>query len=126
MGPLATATPAIVICARDRELSKAFYRDVLGLDLASEDQFAATFSLAGVTLRVSHVADFTPTNHTILGFVVGDVAATVRALAEKGVVLERFPSFAQDALGVLDLPGGKGQVAWFKDPAGNLLSITNT
>lgn len=126
MGPLANATPAIVVCARDRELSKAFYRDALGLELASEDQFAAIFSLAGVTLRVSQVPDFVPSGHTILGFVVPDVPATVRALAEKGIFFERFPGFTHDALGVLNLPGGKGQVAWFKDAAGNLLSITNT
>lgn len=126
MGILTDATPAIVICAKDRDRSTAFYRDVLGLEPASEHQFAAIFRIGGVTLRVSQVPDFTPHGHTVLGFVVPDVSAAVRSLAKSGVAFERFPAFKQDELGILNLPGGKGQVAWFKDPAGNLLSVTDT
>ena len=125
MGVLADSIPAIVICSKDRERSTAFYRDVLGLELASEDQFAATFALGQATLRVSLVPDFAPHGHTIVGFVVPDVPAVVLALAKSGVTFERFPAFKQDEFGILTLPGGKGHVAWFKDPDGNLLSITN-
>jgi catechol 2,3-dioxygenase-like lactoylglutathione lyase family enzyme len=126
MGILTDAMPAIVICAKDHEGSKAFYRDILGLELAREDQFAAVFRAGAGTLRVSHVPDFEPHGHTILGFVVPDVAAAVRALGKKGVDFERVPAFKQDELGILTLPGGKGCVAWFRDPAGNLLSVTDT
>jgi catechol 2,3-dioxygenase-like lactoylglutathione lyase family enzyme len=126
MGIPTNAKPAIVICARERDRSTAFYRDALGLELASEDRFAATFTLGDATLRVSLVPDFTPHGHTILGFVVPDVPAAVLALAKSGVAFERFPAFKQDERGILTLPDGKGQVAWFKDPAGNLLSVTNT
>ena len=77
MGILETAKPAIVICTRDRARATAFYRDTLGLTLAHEDKFAAVFNTGGVTLRISTVADFTPHEHTILGFNVPDVAATV-------------------------------------------------
>jgi len=82
MGILETAKPAIVICTRDRARATAFYRDTLGLTVAHEDSFAAVFNIGGVTLRISIVADFTPHEHTILGFNVSDVAPTVKALRE--------------------------------------------
>src|SRR5215472_10740091 len=98
MGILEAAKPAIVVCTRDRARSAAFYRDTLGLTLAYEDNLAAVFSIAGVTLRVSTVPDFTASEHTILGFNVPDVPATVRALREKGVAFNLFPGFHQDEL----------------------------
>jgi catechol 2,3-dioxygenase-like lactoylglutathione lyase family enzyme len=125
MGILEAAKPAIVICTRDRARATAFYRDTLGLPVAYEDNFAAVFNLGGVTLRVSLVADFTPHEHTILGFNVPDVAATVKALRENGVTFHIYPGFHQDELGILTVPGGTVRVAWFKDPDGNVLSVTN-
>ena len=125
MGILESATPAIVICTSDRDRATAFYRDTLGLVLTREDRFAAVFTTGGVTLRLSLVADFTPHEHSILGFVVQDVKATVKALREQGVTFNVYPGFSQDEFGILTLPGGAGQVAWFKDPDGNVLSVTN-
>ena len=125
MGILEAATPAIVICTKDRARSTAFYRDTLGLSLAHEDNFAAVFNISGVSLRVSTVADFTPSEHTILGFKVPDVAATVRSLREKGVIFNFYPGFSQDEFGIWTAPGGNVRVAWFKDPDGNVLSVTN-
>ncbi|HMD07225.1 MAG TPA: VOC family protein [Candidatus Acidoferrum sp.] len=125
MGILKSATPAIVICTRDRARATAFYRDTLGLSLSHEDNFAAVFNTGGVTLRVSVVADFTPHDHTILGFHVPDVPATVQALREKGVTFNLYPRFRQDDLGIWTAPGGSVYVAWFKDPDGNVLSVTN-
>jgi len=125
MGILEAAKPAIIICTRDRARATAFYRDILGLTLAREDNFAAVFNTGGVTLRVSTVADFTPHEHTILGFQVPDVQATVKALREKGVTFNLYPRFHQDELGVWTAPGGSVSVAWFKDPDGNVLSVTN-
>ena len=125
MGILEAAKPAIIICTRDRARSVAFYRDTLGLTFLREDAFAAIFELGGASLRISHVADFTPHDHTILGFCVADVPATVQALREKGVAFNRYPQFKQDDLGILTLPGGNTSVAWFNDPDGNLLSVTD-
>jgi catechol 2,3-dioxygenase-like lactoylglutathione lyase family enzyme len=125
MGILETAQPAIIICTRDRARATGFYRDTLGLALAHEDNFAAVFNAGGVTLRVSAVPDFTPHEHTILGFHVPDVPATVKALREKGVTFNLYPRFRQDELGIWTAPGGSVQVAWFKDPDGNVLSVTN-
>lgn len=125
MGILEAAKPAIVICTRDRARATAFYRDMLGLTVAHEDSLAVVFRMGGVTLRVSTVADFTPHEHTLLGFTVPDVPATVKALGEKGVNFNLYSGFRQDDLGILTLPGGSIQVAWFKDPDGNVLSVTN-
>ena len=122
---LEAAKPAIVICTRDRARATVFYRDTLGLTLAYEDSFAAVFSIGGVTLRVSMVADFTPHEHTILGFHVPDVTATVKALRENGVIFNRYLRFTQDELGIWTAPGGTVRVAWLKDPDGNVLSVTN-
>ena len=107
MGILQSAVPAIVICTRDRARATSFYRDTLGLALSQEDRFAAVFSIASITLRVSLVPDFTPHEHTIVGFVVPDVASTVAALADRGVAFNRYPAFKQDELGITVLPGGK-------------------
>jgi catechol 2,3-dioxygenase-like lactoylglutathione lyase family enzyme len=125
MGILESAKPAIVICTRDRARATAFYRDTLGLPLAYEDDFAAVFQTAGVTLRVSVVPDFTPHEHTILGFAVPDVPATVKALHDEGLAFSRYPHITHDELGVWTAPGKSIQAAWFKDPDGNVLSITN-
>jgi len=125
MGILEAARPAIIICTRDRARATAFYRDTLGLTMAYEDSFAAVLNLGGVTLRVSIVADFTPHEHTILGFTVPDVAATVKALREKGITFNTYQGVSQDELGIWTGPGGTVRVAWFKDPDGNVLSVTN-
>jgi len=125
MGILESATPAVVICTRDRARSIAFYRDTLGLCLAYEDDLAAVFSVGGITLRVSLVADFKPHEHTILGFNVPDVSVTVKALRAKGVKFNTYAALHQDELGILTLPGRTSRVAWFNDPDGNVLSVTN-
>jgi len=125
MGILEDAKPAIIICTRDRARATAFYRDVLGLRLESEDNFAAIFATGGVTLRVSLVADFVAHGHTILGFRVADVRATVEALREKGVAFNKYAHLKQDELGIWIAPGGAVSVAWFADPDGNVLSVSN-
>jgi catechol 2,3-dioxygenase-like lactoylglutathione lyase family enzyme len=125
MGILESAKPAFVICTRDRARATAFYGETLGLALAYEDKFAAVFNTGGGTLRVSLVADFTPHGHTILGFKVPDVAATVKALREKGVIFDTYQHVSHDELGIWTAPGGAVRVAWLRDPDGNVLSVTN-
>jgi catechol 2,3-dioxygenase-like lactoylglutathione lyase family enzyme len=125
MGVLEAARVAVVICTRDRARATKFYRDTLGLPLVSEYNFAAVFNVGGTALRVSTVADFTPHEHTILGFTVPDVTAAVKALRENGVAFNVYEKFKQDELGILTIPGGAVKVAWFKDPDGNVLSVTN-
>jgi catechol 2,3-dioxygenase-like lactoylglutathione lyase family enzyme len=108
---------------RQPDRARSFYRDALGLRLVSEDPFAIVFDAAGTMLRVSIVPELTPARFTVLGWQVADIAATSRALQKAGVALERFPGMQQDELGVWSSPSG-AKVAWFKDPDGNILSIT--
>lgn len=104
-----------------------FYRDKLGLELKSHDGFAATFDARGITLRVSTVpAPFHPQPFTILGWAVTDIVSTIRELQAAGVVFERYPQVAQDELGIWTVPGGAAKVAWFRDPDGNILSLTQS
>ena len=125
MGTLELAKPVIVICTRDRARAAEFYRETLGLAFAYEDNFATVFNVGGITLRVSAVSDFTPHEHTRIGFNVPDVEVTVRALRQDGVTFNIYQGFAQDELGIWSVFGGAVRVAWFKDPDGNVLSVTN-
>jgi catechol 2,3-dioxygenase-like lactoylglutathione lyase family enzyme len=125
MGILEAAEPVVIICTRDRARATMFYRETLGLELAHEDDLAAVFNSGGITLRLSTVVDFVPHEHTIVGFRVSGVTATVSALREKGVTFNTYEGFSQDEFGILTLPGGAIRVAWFKDPDGNVLSVTN-
>ena len=125
MGILGAAKPAVIICTRDRARAAIFYRDTLGLKLKSEDDYAVVFDVGGIDLRVSTVPDFTPHEHTVLGFRVPDVTTIVKALRERGVTLNTYKRFKQDDLGILSLPNLALRVAWFNDPDGNVLSVTN-
>ncbi len=107
----------------DADAARAFYRDTLGLSLVSEDAFAMAFDVGGVMLRVTPVAAVHPQPHTVLGWQVEDAPSTARRLRAAGVSLERFAFVEQDEDGVWMAPGG-AKIAWFKDPDGNLLSIT--
>jgi catechol 2,3-dioxygenase-like lactoylglutathione lyase family enzyme len=111
---------------RDPQRSRRFYEQTLGLEFVSEDPFALVFRAHGVMLRivnVSNVKDFSPAPFTILGWRVSSAESTVRALLENGIEFERFPGMDQNPLGIWRSPSG-AQVAWFKDPDGNVLSIT--
>lgn len=125
MGILETAKPVAIICTRDRARAAVFYRDTLGLRMKLEDDYAAVFDVGGIDLRVSTVPDFTPHEHTVLGFNVLDVTAVVKALLEKGVNFNIQQGFNQDELGIFSLPNSSLRVAWFNDLDGNVLSVTN-
>lgn len=102
--------------------AKAFYKDTLGLDLVTEDGFALAFDVHGTMLRVTTVPKLTPAGYTVVGWAVADILAAVRDLQKKGVVFERY-DFVKDELGIWTAPGG-AKVAWFKDPDGNILSLS--
>ncbi len=111
---------------RDPKKARGFYERTLGLEFVSEDLFAIVLSANGVTVRitnVSNVEEFRPFPFTILGWRVVGVEKTVRELGEKRVVFERFGGLEQDGLGIWRSPSGAA-VAWFKDPDGNILSVT--
>lgn len=122
--PLANATPVASVITRDRAAAERFYGETLGLPRLPGDDFAAVFDLAGVPLRVTEVPGHTPSVHPILGWRVADIAATVRALAAKGVVITIYDGMGQDDLGIWTAPGGVTKAAFFPDPDGNVLSLT--
>jgi catechol 2,3-dioxygenase-like lactoylglutathione lyase family enzyme len=100
-----------------------FYRDTLGFKFLRDDGFALVFDMDGIMLRISKVPSFTPAQHTVLGWEHSDMAPTMEELVAKGVVFERYPNMGQDERGVCTFPTGD-KVAWFKDPDGNVLSIS--
>lgn len=111
------------IATADSERSKAFYRDTLGLHLVSDDQFAVVFECRGVQLRIQKVGKLKPHPFTALGWLVDDIRQTVSTLSALGVVFERYEFMEQDELRIWQAPSG-AKVAWFQDPDGNLLSLT--
>ena len=124
MGVLKGARPVVIIATRDRAISAPFYRDTLGLPLVGEDPYAAVFGLDGAVMRLSTIEGWTPHPHTIFGFEVDDIAAAMRALTAKGVKFIVYPGFGQSDDGVWTSPDGAAKVAWFNDPDGNNLSLT--
>jgi catechol 2,3-dioxygenase-like lactoylglutathione lyase family enzyme len=108
---------------QDADRARTFYRDTLGLHLISEDGFALVFDGNGTMLRVSLVREVAAAPYTVLGWEVDDIVVKAKALTAAGVRLERYDFVKQDELGIWTAPGGT-RVAWFKDPDGNLLSIS--
>ncbi len=123
--PLLDSAPIMAFSATsDAERAKAFYRDQLGLRLVSEDSFALVFDAAETMLRVQRVKEVRMAQYTALGWRVPDIAAKVEELEKAGVKFERYGLPDQDEKGIWTAPGGAAKVAWFKDPDGNILSLT--
>ncbi|AOG01095.1 glyoxalase-like domain protein [Blastomonas sp. RAC04] len=122
--PLSSAKPVTFINTASRAASEPFYRDVLGLPFVADDGFAAVFDLPGAVLRITELQDYQPAPHPALGWMVDDIAATMQALIERGVTPTIYEGFGQDALGIWTAPDGVAKVAWFNDPDGNVLSLT--
>ena len=110
--------------ASDPERARAFYGGMLGLRLVNEQlPFALVFDANGTMLRVSMVAKVVAAPYTVLGWEVPDIAASIRELRDKGVGFQHYDGVPQDELGIWTAPGG-ARVAWFLDPDGNVLSLT--
>lgn len=104
--------------------AKKFYGDTLGLRLISEEPpFALVFDANGIMLRLGLGQELPPTRGTVLGWQVPDASAAVTDLEQAGVQFERYPHLEQDAQGIWTTPAG-AKVAWFRDPDGNVLSIS--
>ncbi len=109
---------------RDAGSAKSFYRDTLGLRMVEEElPFALVFDANGIMLRLAINPRAEPIAGTVLGWQVPDVEAAVDDLLNKGVRFERYGFLEQDSRGIWNTPTG-ARVAWFKDPDGNLLSLT--
>lgn len=108
----------------DVERAKVFYRDTLGLRLLSEEPpFALVFEANGIMIRLGMAKELPPAGGTVLGWQVPDITAAVKDLEQAGVHFERYDFMKQDELGIWTAPTG-ARVAWFKDPDGNILSLS--
>lgn len=108
---------------KDAEKARAFYEGVLGLRFINDDGFALVFDANGIMVRVAKVPQFTPAQFTILGWQVKEIEKVAAQLQGQGVQFERYGFFKQDELSIWTAPTGD-KVAWFKDPDGNILSIS--
>jgi len=113
------------VVTSDPVKARAFYGDVLGFRLISDDSFALAFDANGTMLRVTKAESSMPARGTALGWEVDDIHAAIRELSARGVRFEQYnlPFMRQDEWGVWTPPNGD-QVAWFRDPDGNVLSLT--
>jgi catechol 2,3-dioxygenase-like lactoylglutathione lyase family enzyme len=107
-----------------RERALTFYRDVLGFEVRSSDDFGDFVQLEGALLRITVLPDFHASRHPVLGWNVRDVVATVRSMRDRGVVFTVYEGMGQDDLGIWTAPDGQAKVAWFADPDGNVLSLS--
>ncbi len=108
----------------DGDKARGFYVDKLGLKFLSDDGFAIVVDANGNKVRLTKMKEVKPQPFTVLGWESVDIAADIRQLQEKGVIFERFADhMKQDELGIWTAPDGT-KVAWFKDPDGNILSLS--
>ena len=111
------------VSATSLSRARAFYEQTLGLPVIGQNDFACVFDANGTMLRVTAVSEVSRAGYTVLGWRVADIAAAVHGLKAKGAVFIRYDGMDQDGDGVWTAPGGD-KVAWFADPDGNILSLT--
>ena len=119
-----SATPVAFLYVGNRERALGFYRDTLGLALKSSDDFGDFIDLGPALVRMTVLPDYTASPHPVLGWNVDDIAAAAEALRERGVAFTIYEGMGQDALGIWTAPDGQAKVAWFADPDGNVLSLS--
>lgn len=117
------SNPVAFLSTDNAEATTTFYRDTLGLTLVADEPFALVFDLGTIRLRIQKVEQVAPSSGTMLGWEVEEIETLVAELVGRGVNFERYPHIEQDALGIWISPS-TARVAWFRDPCGQLLSIT--
>lgn len=103
--------------------ARKFYGETLGLPITEESPFALVADANGTMLRLTAVEQPAAAPYTILGWSVGDIASTIDQLTARGVCFTRYEGMEQDERGTWTAPGG-AKIAWFLDPDGNNLSLT--
>lgn len=124
MTPLHSAPPVCFILTPNRDRARQFYTDTLGLKETAEEPFAITYDLGGTLMRLTPVEDYAPHPHTVLGWEVADIEATIDALVARGVAFAMYDGFDQDARAIWTAPDGRVRLAWFHDPDGNNLLLS--
>jgi catechol 2,3-dioxygenase-like lactoylglutathione lyase family enzyme len=111
------------IPTKDANRARVFYEEQLGLRFVHDDSFAVVMDANGTMIRIARVGEFTPFPFTILGWEVDDIHKTVAELTGKGLQFTRYGFLKQSDDGVWTAPDGP-KVAWFVDPDGNTLSLS--
>jgi catechol 2,3-dioxygenase-like lactoylglutathione lyase family enzyme len=106
------------------ERARKFYCDVLKLEFIEDEPYAVVVNANGITVRLVKMEKSEPADFTVMGWEVPDVAATVQDLIGAGIAIERYSFIEQDAHGIWSAPDGRARLAWFKDPDGNVLSVS--
>lgn len=120
---LNTSRAISFVATSDPEKAREFYEKTLGLTFVSGDQFALVFEISGTMLRIQKVDNVAPHGYTALGWRVADIRKEVSDLGSRGVKFARYDGMNQDAQGIWNSPSG-AKIAWFTDPDGNILSLT--
>lgn len=118
-----SATPVAFLYVTDRARALSFY-EKLGVTLQRADAFGDYLALNGALLRMTVMADHAPSPHPVLGWNVADLGAIARTLATQGIAFTRYDGMGQDELGIWTAPDGVSKVAFFADPDGNVLSVS--
>ena len=111
------------VITTDYAKARAFYEGKLGFEFVSLDQYALVMLVGGHHIRISKLPDFKPRQGTVLGWEVEDITKAVTWLRDRGVIPEKYPFVQDQELGIWTTPNGD-KVAWFKDPDGNILSVS--
>jgi len=111
------------VSATDLDRARRFYEHTLGLRFVEQSQFACVFDANGTMLRITATTQVSSPGYTVLGWRVADIQQAIEVLVAKGVTFSRYDGMGQDTNGVWTAPGGD-KVAWFSDPDGNNLSLT--
>ena len=120
---LASAKMVGFVPTKDYGKARAFYEGGLGFQFVSLDQFALVMRAGNHMIRIAKTANFTPLQGTILGWEVENIEAVVTWLKDRGVTTEKYPFVQDRELGIWTAPSAD-RVAWFKDPDGNTLSVS--
>lgn len=121
---LNSSKPTVFLATSQPEVARTFYEGKLGLNLHADDPFALVYQLSGAELRLSKVPHHTPLPFTVLDWQVPDIEAAHAALSAGGVELSIFEGMGQDENGIWTSPDGGARILWFKDPDGNVLSVS--
>lgn len=124
MFDLAAATAVAFVNVGDRARGVAFYRDTLGLSHERADEFGDYLRSGQTLVRLTALPGYTAAGHPVFGWKVANLAAAIAALRAKGVAFTIYDGFGQDADGIWTAPDGQTRLAWFADPDGNALTLT--
>jgi catechol 2,3-dioxygenase-like lactoylglutathione lyase family enzyme len=108
---------------KDSVKARGFYEGIMQFQFVSDDMFALVMKAGETMIRIVKVQDFTPAPYTVLGWEVSNIEEVAKWLQKRGVTLEKFPFVQDKELGVWTTPDGD-KVAWFRDPDGNVLSVS--